>query len=215
MTKSVPHIDVRDKLTAAEWHARLQVMTWERTAEDISSPDQVALKARLAAIAGATISKSAYIASEARIHTHALQMGGNSWIAGDAIVRGDISMGQDCSINVGATISGHVKMGNGVRVASYSQIVGFNHGIEDLEQPMWAQELQSRGIVIGDDVWICANAVVVDGVTIGNGAIVAAGAVVTKDVLPYHVVAGVPARFVKMRGEGAGTPPSAFSVIQN
>lgn len=55
------------------------------------------------------------------------------------------------------------------------------------------------GIVVGDDVWIGARATILDGVTIGQGAVVAAGAVVTKDVPPYSIVGGVPARVIKSR----------------
>jgi acyl-[acyl carrier protein]--UDP-N-acetylglucosamine O-acyltransferase len=60
----------------------------------------------------------------------------------------------------------------------------------------------SRGeIIVGHDVWIGANAVILSGVNIGNGAVVAAGAVVNKDVPPYAVVGGVPAKLIKMRFE--------------
>lgn len=57
------------------------------------------------------------------------------------------------------------------------------------------------GIVIEDDVWIAFRAIIMDGVTIGQGAVVAAGAVVTKDVPPYAIVGGVPAKIIKMRFE--------------
>ena len=60
----------------------------------------------------------------------------------------------------------------------------------------------SRGdVVIGNDVWLCTNAVILSGVNIGHGAVVAAGAVVTKDVEPYSIVAGNPARCVRYRFE--------------
>jgi len=59
------------------------------------------------------------------------------------------------------------------------------------------QEYQK--VVIGNDVWVGARAVICSGVSVGDGAIIAAGAVVTKDVLPYHIVAGVPARKIKQR----------------
>lgn len=58
---------------------------------------------------------------------------------------------------------------------------------------------QDAPIIIGNDVWICANVVILPGVTIGDGAIVAAGAVVTKDVPPYAIVGGVPAKIIKYR----------------
>jgi acetyltransferase-like isoleucine patch superfamily enzyme len=57
----------------------------------------------------------------------------------------------------------------------------------------------SKKTLIGNDVWIGERAIIVDGVSIGNGSIVAAGAVVTKDVLPYSIVGGVPAKILKMR----------------
>lgn len=64
------------------------------------------------------------------------------------------------------------------------------------------EEATSKGdIVVGDDVWIGARAIIMSGVTIGQGAVVAAGAVVTKDVPPYAIVGGVPAKVIKFRFE--------------
>ena len=59
--------------------------------------------------------------------------------------------------------------------------------------------LEHRGVAIGHDVWVGANAVILPGIRIGHGAVVGAGAVVTKDVAPYEVVAGVPARTLRYR----------------
>lgn len=59
--------------------------------------------------------------------------------------------------------------------------------------------IESKPVHIGHDVWIGANAIILDGVTIGNGAIIATGAVVTKDVSPYAIVAGVPAKELRKR----------------
>lgn len=64
-------------------------------------------------------------------------------------------------------------------------------------------ELTKGDVVIGNDVWLCANATILSGVTIGNGAVVANSAVVTKDVPPYAVVAGNPAKIIKMRFDDA------------
>lgn len=66
-------------------------------------------------------------------------------------------------------------------------------------QPVTRQAMDEADIVIGDDVWIGARAIVLQGVSIGDGAVIAAGAVVRQDVPPFAVVAGVPARVVSQR----------------
>jgi acetyltransferase-like isoleucine patch superfamily enzyme len=191
----------KPSLTPGEYAARLQFLTWDRTAADIAAPEHTARKARLADIAGAQFAESAYVAAEAAIFTTRLVMGAHSWIAGHALVRGDVTFGDHCTVNSYAAISGRVSCGNGVRIASHASIVGFNHGFDDPEQPIYVQKHESLGIVIEDDVWVGANAVIVDGVTIGRGAVVAAGAVVTRNVPEMAIVAGVPAKVVRRRGE--------------
>lgn len=187
---------------AAEWHeARLQYLTWDRTPADIASPEHAARKARLARHAGAQIADSAYVAAEAAIFTSRLVLGEHSWIAGRALVRGDVEFGAHTTVNSYACISGKVRCGDGVRIASHVSIVGFNHGFDDPRMPIHMQKHESLGITIADDVWISANAVVVDGVSIGRGAVIAAGAVVTRNVPPMSIVAGVPARVIRRRGE--------------
>ena len=163
----------------------LQFLTWTRTPEDVASPDQLALKAKLAHVAGAQLAASCYIAAEARIFTERLMVGEESWIAGHALVRGDVEIGAHSTVNPYACISGRVRCGDGVRIASLVSIVGFNHNFEDPDRPIYQQGVSGVGIVIEDDVWIGANAVILDGVTIGRGAVVAAGAVVTKDVVSH------------------------------
>jgi len=65
--------------------------------------------------------------------------------------------------------------------------------------PIRQQGADERPIVIGDDVWIAASAIVLGGVTVGDGAVVGAGAVVTKDIPPYSIALGVPAQVVGQR----------------
>jgi hypothetical protein len=68
------------------------------------------------------------------------------------------------------------------------------------ETPPIPQYGFSRGdVVIGNDVWVCSNSIVLSGVSIGDGAVIAAGAVVTRDVEPYSIVAGNPAKHIKWR----------------
>lgn len=84
-------------------------------------------------------------------------------------------------------------MGPGVRIHAT------NHSFESTEIPMMLQPLREADVVIEDDVWLGANVVVTAGVRIGRGAIVAADAIVTRDVPPYTIVGGVPAKPIKSR----------------
>ncbi|TNB47559.1 acyltransferase [Martelella lutilitoris] len=181
--------------------ARLQFLTWERQPEDIDAPAHRARCAALAKNAGAVIDGTAYVAEKAAVFTDKLRLGASSYIAGYAVVRGDIEIGADCTVNAYACLAGKVTCGDHVRIASHAQIMGFNHGYEDPDIPISRQPHESRGIVIEDDVWIGANVVVLDGVRIGRGAVIAAGATVTRDIPPYMIAGGVPAKPIRKRGE--------------
>ncbi|SMD18897.1 acyltransferase [Rhizobium sp. RU36D] len=195
-------------------HARLQFLPWEREPQDVDGPAQRTLKAKLARLAGAEFAPSAYVAADARIFTSHLRLGERSWIAGHALVRGEVEFGDNCTVNSYACISGKVRCGNGVRIASLSSIVGFNHGFDDPDTPIYRQPHVTLGITIGDDVWIGANSVVLDGVTIGRGAVVAAGSVVTRDVPDMTIVAGVPAKPVRRRGESGKPRQNRRSAVE-
>nr|WP_314258046.1 acyltransferase [uncultured Devosia sp.] len=187
----------------AEHEARIQFLTWDRTPADTDSPQHRARQAHWSRVAGASFHPTAYVAAEAAIFTTHLVLGEASWIAGHALVRGDVEFGAHSTVNPYAMISGKVRCGDGVRIASHVSIVGFNHGFDDPTVPIHAQKHETLGITIEDDVWIGANAVVLDGVTIGKGAVVAAGAVVSKDVPSMAIVGGVPAKVVRYRGQSA------------
>ena len=95
-------------------------------------------------------------------------------------------------------VSRRVTIGKGVLIAPGVFITDHNHALK-LGAPMFQQRGEEAEVVIGDDVWIGANAVVLCGVTIGEGAVVAAGAVVNRDVEPYAIVGGVPAKPIGSR----------------
>jgi acetyltransferase-like isoleucine patch superfamily enzyme len=120
---------------------------------------------------------------------------------------GSITMGDRVSINPYCVIYGHggVTIGNDVMIATGCIIIPANHNISDLKRPMNGQGLTTRGIVIEDDVWLAARVTVLDGVRIGRGAVIGAGAVVTKNVPSYAIAAGVPARVVGSRHESEAT----------
>ncbi|MBX4909765.1 MULTISPECIES: acyltransferase [Rhizobium] len=185
---------------------RLRYLPWERIASDLDHPTHLARKAALRRSCGAELAETSYVAENAAIFTESLTMGERSWIAGHALVRGDVILGDDCSVNPYACVSGKVTCGNGVRIASHASIVGFNHGFDDPDRPIHRQGVISLGIAIGDDVWIGANCVILDGVTIGKGAVIAAGAVVTGDIPPMAIAGGVPARVLRRRGSA---PPKS------
>ncbi|GLQ08323.1 hypothetical protein GCM10007913_02550 [Devosia yakushimensis] len=199
--------------TDPDHEARLQFLTWDRTPADIDSPEHKARLAHWARVAGASFAPTAYVAAEAAIFTTHLVLGEQSWIAGHALVRGDVEFGAHSTVNPYAMISGKVRCGNGVRIASHVSIVGFNHGFDDPSMPIHTQKHESLGITIEDDVWIGANAVVLDGVTVGRGAVIAAGAVVSKDVPPLAIVGGVPAKVVRYRGQGKANRGDAVAVL--
>ena len=83
---------------------------------------------------------------------------------------------------------------------SSQPIAGLSFGIDnDFEQYSYADKDRQKWCVIGNDVWIGSNVLLLNGITIGDGAIIAAGAVVTKDVQPYSISGGIPAKHIKFR----------------
>lgn len=123
-------------------------------------------------------------------------LGDRCSVAAHAFLHGPITAGDDVSINARASLDGGAKgirLGAGTRIASGAVLYAFDHGLAE-ERSIREQPVRSRGIVLGEDVWIGANAGITDGVTVGDHAVVAMGAVVTRDVAPWAIVAGVPAR---------------------
>ena len=114
---------------------------------------------------------------------------------------GDIILGDDVSINPYTILYGHggLKIGTGTRIAAGTVIIPANHQYADPEKLIKDQGLTFEGIVVGYDVWIGTGVMVLDGVHIGDRAVIAAGSVVTKNVEPYAIVAGVPARRIGWR----------------
>lgn len=112
-----------------------------------------------------------------------------------------LKMGNNSSIGPYSYIgcSGYIEIGDNVMISPRVSIYSENHNFEDTERPMIEQGVTRSFVKIEDDCWIAANSVILAGVTIGRGSIVAAGSVVTKDVEPFSIVAGNPARLIKSR----------------
>jgi acetyltransferase-like isoleucine patch superfamily enzyme len=135
-----------------------------------------------------------------------IDIGADSYLSSQCILNtfnGWISLGSNCTVNSYAILYGHggLEIGNDVRIAPQVMIMPMNHIYKDPHVPIRRQGIRSQGIKIEDDVWLGAGAVVLDGVTIGKGSVIGAGAVVTEDIPPYSVAVGVPARVRKKRGK--------------
>ncbi len=116
---------------------------------------------------------------------------------------GKVEIGKKVNIGAGSFIYGYgdIAIGDYCLVANGVEIIGGDHTVDDLSCPMRFQGRSSRPITIGEDVWIGTRAVILGGVTVGAGSVIGAGAVVTADIPPRAVAAGVPARVIRFRGE--------------
>jgi acetyltransferase-like isoleucine patch superfamily enzyme len=118
---------------------------------------------------------------------------------------GSIKIGSRTSLNQYVVINGQggVSIGDNVLIAAFTSIFAANHVIERTDIPIREQGMQTKGgIIIEDDVWIGTHCVILDGVTIGHGSVIAAGAVVNKDISPFSIVGGVPGRVIGSRKSG-------------
>jgi acetyltransferase-like isoleucine patch superfamily enzyme len=118
---------------------------------------------------------------------------------------GDVIIGDHTLIGMSNVIIGPVTIGNHNIFAQHVVISGLNHIYEDISRPIVDQNVRTSPITIDDDCWIGANVVITAGVHIGRHAIIAAGSVVTKDVPPFSIAAGNPARVIKQYDQSSAT----------
>ncbi len=97
--------------------------------------------------------------------------------------------------------SGLITIGNNVMISPRVSLYAENHNFENTNRPMKTQGITRNPITIEDDCWIASGSIILAGVTIGHGSIVAAGSIVTKNVPPYSIVAGNPAKIARSRLE--------------
>ncbi len=169
------------------------------------------------------LDSNAKLAASARIRnirgiSRYIRIGANSIIAGELLVfahAGEITIGEWCYIGEGTRIWSSCRLNIGDRVLISHNVNIFDSrthpliarqrhahfkAIAQSGHPHSIDNLGERPVVVGNDVWIGANACVLRGVTVGEGAIIGAGAVVTHDVHPYSIVAGNPARVIRELG---------------
>lgn len=115
---------------------------------------------------------------------------------------GGISIGSGSGLGVNCMVHGPLSIGDNVMMGPDVVILTHTHNIDRSDIPMGKQGSRIAKVTIGNDVWIGMRSIIMPGVNIGNGAVIGAGAVVTKDVPDYAIVGGVPAKVIKYRGNG-------------
>ena len=200
------------------WHKRrLAHMPWlfaRLKPEDRAwaDPWQAEIQAELTAHECVELGAQCFIAPDARIFGEPgrpVILGEGSFVGAGAFLHGPITIGRHVGINPGVHIdggAGGVFIGDDTRVAGGTRIYAWNHGM-DPGSPIRRQRTRSHGITIGRDVWIGAQVGIPDEVEVHDHAVVAMGAVVTRDVPAWAIVAGVPARTIGDRrtdGRGPG-----------
>lgn len=119
------------------------------------------------------------------------------WISpGKNLVLGD---DVDLALNVHIETAGGVTIGARALIGYGTKIFSRNHHVPSNRAPIFGAGHISESVTIGQDVWLGANVIILPGRTIGDGAVVGAGSVVTKDVAPYTIVAGNPAKLIRVR----------------
>jgi acetyltransferase-like isoleucine patch superfamily enzyme len=135
-----------------------------------------------------------------------IELGRWAWVGHGSKLRcheGQISIGAKSVMGQECTISAyrHVSIGRECVIADRVMLIDFDHGMVEVERPIRLQGIYKRDVRVGNNVWIGYGACVLRGVTVGDNAVIGTSAVVTKDVPANAVVAGVPARIIRMRNE--------------
>jgi acetyltransferase-like isoleucine patch superfamily enzyme len=133
-----------------------------------------------------------------------IELGRWSWVGHGCKLRcheGRISIGAKSVLGQECTISAYknVTIGRECVIADRVMLIDFDHGMVEVERPIRLQGIYTRDVRVGNNVWIGYGACILRGVTVGDNAVIGTSAVVTKDVPPNAIVAGVPARVIRMR----------------
>jgi len=135
-----------------------------------------------------------------------VELGRWSWLGHNTKVRcheGVVSIGAKTVMGQECTISAyqHVSIGRECVIADRVMLIDFDHGVVEVDRPVRLQGIYKRDVRVGNNVWIGYGACILRGVTVGDNAVIGTSAVVTRDVPANAVVAGVPARVIRMRDE--------------
>ncbi|UCX06686.1 acyltransferase [Shewanella glacialimarina] len=165
------------------------------------TPWQLDIQTKLTQLETISIGQQCFIAPEAELFAEPgrnITIGDKCMIAADVFMHGPITLGDEVAINHSCSLDGGqagIHIGSQTRIANNVTVYAFNHGMSP-DSPIYQQPTSSKGIIIGQDVWIGAQAGLVDGITIGDKAVIGMGCIVTKDVAAYAIMAGNPAKVI-------------------
>jgi acetyltransferase-like isoleucine patch superfamily enzyme len=155
------------------------------------------------------------------LSTDGMEIGDNVMIGPYCVIRASLlshlgkgfHLGRHSSLDAYSFVGagGGVWVGDGVIMGQHISFHAENHNFELGDRPIRDQGVTGQGIVIDDDCWVGSNVTFLDGVHVGTGCVIAAGAVVTKDIPPYSVAAGIPARVINSRRQPENPNPHAGS----
>ncbi len=131
---------------------------------------------------------------------HKLSIGRNALIESLCAIctwHGDVILQDSASVGIGSIVMGPVMIGEGSACSQNCFISGQSHHFEDISKHFYRQGIHTEQVIIGKNVWIGANSVILPGVKIGDNSVIGAGSTITKDVPAYSVVAGNPAEIIK------------------
>jgi acetyltransferase-like isoleucine patch superfamily enzyme len=131
---------------------------------------------------------------------HRLSVGRNTLIEGLCAIctwHGDVILQEGASIGISSIVMGPVLIGEGSACSQKCFISGQSHNYEDISKSFLRQGVETEPVVIGKNVWIGANSVILPGVTIGDNSVIGAGSTIIEDVPAYSLVAGNPAKIIK------------------
>jgi acetyltransferase-like isoleucine patch superfamily enzyme len=155
------------------------------------------------------------------LSTDGVEIGDNVTIGPYCVIRASLlshlgkgfHLGRHSSLDAYSFVGagGGVWVGDRVIMGQHISFHAENHNFELVDRPIRDQGITGKGIVIDDDCWVGSNVTFLDGVHVGTGCVIAAGAVVTKDIPPYSVAAGIPARVINSRRQPENRTPHAGS----
>lgn len=126
--------------------------------------------------------------------------GENINIQKGARITPSVELGNNSNIGINSAMLGKIIIGDNVMIGAEVLICTVNHGFDRIDIPMNQQEnTLEKPVYIEDDVWIGSRVIILPGVVIGTGSVIGAGSIVTKDVEPFSIVAGNPAKLIRKR----------------